>query len=33
MTNATMRSDYVEAPISQIAAMPRISIRSRPPPL
>jgi hypothetical protein len=33
MTNPTVRSYYVEALISQIAAKPCISILSRPPPL
>jgi hypothetical protein len=32
MTNPTMRSHYVETLISQIAAMPGISILARPPP-
>jgi hypothetical protein len=32
MTNPTMRSYYVGALISQIAAMPHISVRPRPPP-
>jgi hypothetical protein len=32
MTNPTMRSYYVETRISRIAAMPRISVLSRPPP-